>query len=396
MSVSTVKIPLLGLNSNDDLCAIEATAVTGFENVAKEECNQKLDAQPLTSRGRVLFDIPIDRVRKVLDLRSVDNVFVVIYNNMTFDFSTDKEESLVKLQSIVDSCLWDKGLNVWQKMNNVPSAQALTSDLKFRVTCHRVGSGHSFGSPDAAGHFGSAIQEKFRWKVDMTKFDLEVILNIIDHQVYVAIALTKESLHHRNISVFGCTTLRSTIAYSLLLMANIRCGDVVCDPLCGSGAIPIEGAVAFHHAHFLCGDIYPAAIKITHQNLIHFNEKETEHNRSPLAIDIFMWNAAQLPLMDNSVDVFITDLPFGKRTGSKFENSTFYPKLLEELGRASRTVGGRAVLLTQDRRSIIRALQKTCKIWRTVKQLTVNIGGLAAGVYSLERREVQLPQKHDE
>lgn len=46
--------------------------------------------------------------------------------------------------------------------------------LKFRVTCNRAGDKHSFTSNEAARDFGSAVQEHFQWKADMTHFDVEV------------------------------------------------------------------------------------------------------------------------------------------------------------------------------------------------------------------------------
>ena len=60
-------------------------------------------------------------------------------------------------------------------------------------------------------------------------------------QVYFCVTLTKESLFKRNISHFGPTTLRATICSALLTMADVKPGDVVVDPMCGGGSIPIEG-----------------------------------------------------------------------------------------------------------------------------------------------------------
>jgi hypothetical protein len=46
--------------------------------------------------------------------------------------------------------------------------------LKFRVTCSRAGEKHCFTSNEAARDFGGAVQEYFKWKADMTNFDVEV------------------------------------------------------------------------------------------------------------------------------------------------------------------------------------------------------------------------------
>ena len=60
-------------------------------------------------------------------------------------------------------------------------------------------------------------------------------------QVYYGITLTKESLFKRTIKHFGPTTLRATICSALLKLADIQPGDIVVDPMCGGGSIPLEG-----------------------------------------------------------------------------------------------------------------------------------------------------------
>lgn len=139
------------------------------------------------------------------------------------------------------------------------------SDIpKFRCTCYRSGNHHSFSSMDAARlanhsfwptyntytfntcrEVGGLIQDKFKWKVQMKGFDVEVVLNVDSDQVYYGIKLTKESLFKRNIEHFGPTTLRATICSALLKVANVQPGDVVVDPMCGGGSIPIEGMIVW-------------------------------------------------------------------------------------------------------------------------------------------------------
>ncbi|XP_006152561.1 THUMP domain-containing protein 3 [Tupaia chinensis] len=55
--------------------------------------------------------------------------------------------------------------------------------IKFRVTCNRAGEKHCFTSNEAARDFGGAVQDHFKWKADMTNFDVEVLLNIHDNEV---------------------------------------------------------------------------------------------------------------------------------------------------------------------------------------------------------------------
>jgi 23S rRNA G2445 N2-methylase RlmL len=67
-----------------------------------------------------------------------------------------------------------------------------------------------------------------------------VCLFLSPDSMYYGITLTKQSKHHRNINFFGPTTLRATICYNMLRLAQPKAGDVIIDPLCGGGSIPIE------------------------------------------------------------------------------------------------------------------------------------------------------------
>ena len=60
--------------------------------------------------------------------------------------------------------------------------------------------------------------------MNLSNPDIEVLLNIVNGSVVIGIALTKESRGKRNITHFGPTTLKSSIAYCMLQLANIQPG----------------------------------------------------------------------------------------------------------------------------------------------------------------------------
>ena len=105
-----------------------------------------------------------------------------------------------------------------------------------------------------------------------------------------------------------------------------------------------------------------------------------------------MWNACHLPLKSNAVDVFVTDLPFGKKSGSLIKNWELYPKVMLEMARVCRDRTGRAVLLTKDKKVVSKALVRTARFWRKRCTYWINIGGLQAGVYVLQRTSVLAKQ----
>ena len=104
------------------------------------------------------------------------------------------------------------------------------------------------------------------------------------------------------------------------------------------------------------------------------------------AMDVILWDVVKAGcLRDNSVDVVVSDLPFGRRSGSKADNRKLYPDTLISLARLVRPHTGRAVLLTQDKTSMLFAIPKVKQYWAQKRIISTNIGGLTALVFLLTR-----------
>ncbi|XP_060897902.1 THUMP domain-containing protein 3 isoform X2 [Labrus mixtus] len=424
---------------------IGATVPTGFEHTAAEEVKEKIgvDTRISKDRGRIYFPITTDKLFQVHLLRSVDNLFVVVEEYDHYQFKGSKEETLMELQQLASKLPWTNAMEVWKlnrtlkkkkgyrkggngtkvkpnsvatnvlvpdsehqelpqemsatesqtKVESTPDVESCTQEaapqdkvIKFRVTCNRAGDKHSFSSNEAARDFGGAVQEFFQWKADMTKFDIEVLLNIHNEEMVIGIALTEESLHRRNISHFGPTTLRSTLCYGMLRLCKPQPSDVILDPMCGTGAIPLEGAIEFNSSFYIAGDNYDMAVNRTVNNICHIQKRRVEKGSpSGLPIDTVRWDLCNLPMRTSSVDIIITDMPFGKRMGSRKKNWDLYPSCLREMARVCRPGTGKAVLLTQDKKCFSKAISRMGGLWRKLHTVWVNVGGLHAGVYLLKR-----------
>lgn len=253
---------------------------------------------------------------------------------------------------------------------------------RFRVTCNRVGQNHTFTSMEAAYVVGGHLQDKFNWIVDLTHYDLHILLEINEDHVYAAIALNKESNHRRNISFFSLTTLRATISYNMLRLCAPKPGDIVVDPMGGSGSIPIEGSVAFPKSYYLCGDNNETCVIKARKNVNALIEKSVKNTFN---IDNLLWSATKLPFKNNSVDMFVSDFPYGKRSGSKQNNKGLYKKVLHELARVSKLSTGKCVILTLDRTSFNIGFQDTKEYWKQNSFLVINVGGLRCACYLLTR-----------
>jgi 23S rRNA G2445 N2-methylase RlmL len=100
--------------------------------------------------------------------------------------------------------------------------------------------------------------------------------------------------------------------------------------------------------------------------------------------DLVRADAAHLPVGTGAADRVVANLPFGKRVGSHRVNEALYPAALAEIARVL-PGGGRAVLLTDDKRLFRETVQRT-RLVRVVKEIVLARGGLHPSAYVLVKR----------
>ncbi len=106
--------------------------------------------------------------------------------------------------------------------------------------------------------------------------------------------------------------------------------------------------------------------------------------------DLISWDACVLPLRDGSVDVIISDLPFGVKCLSSNKLKAFLPLLFAECGRCLRKSSGRMVLLCGSFTGILEALQELSTSGKNMFEnpstiMPVNVGGLSAWIILVSR-----------
>lgn len=90
--------------------------------------------------------------------------------------------------------------------------------------------------------------------------------------------------------------------------------------MCGGGTILIEGHADWPNAWYLGADIDGERLLLAQDN---FKRAGLGH------IGLVRWDVTNLPLKDDSVNVVISDIPYGKRHGSVQDNRKLYPAMLK-------------------------------------------------------------------
>lgn len=386
------------MSNQDIICEVIASVPGGFEKIAARDVSEKMNFHAVPEIGRIKIDVPYEEMHKLKELPCVDHLYVIVKNTFDSDICTCGEnDAFNKFNALIPNLPWIKAFQAWQYFNhhdiqwddksfllkkNGSDINSIGYQIPtFRATCVRKGK-HNFQSPDVEKKFGGALQDYFNWIPKMKDYDLEIIVNIRETEILINISLTSVSLHLRNITHFGPTTLRPTIAYNMLASCDIKIGDIVCDMMCGGGSIPIECSIHWPHSYTICGDNHMKAFERCKENFNALNEKLLKKQKKPVSCDISAWDVCYLPLRDRSVDVLITDMPYGKRSGNKKDNWQLYLCLLKEMARVV-SINGRVCLLTHDEKCMIKSLRSCKSLWHCNHSLSINQGGLKAKIYFL-------------
>lgn len=375
-----------------------ATVTTGLEFIAEKEIKEKLSSNTYSSGklmpGRVLFSISNqndDTMKILLNLKSVEHLFVIV-GVLQINKDDLIRETLLDIPKKFTTEQWNQAMSYWKAYmrltKGIKNDQILSSPI-FRVTSKIAGE-HKITSVDFASTVAEGLVKHFpSWRSNTKSFEMEVFAYLRYSTLYFTIGLTDESLSLQQVDSnrsLGATPLRPAIAYCMLKMADLLPGEILVDPMCGCGTITEIAAFNFPSAFYLAGDIAEIAITKTTFNFT--------HTRAPFT-DILRWDCRKLPFADNSVDAIVTDIPFGKRMGSRKSNKKLYPAILTEFARVVKSGTGRMIILTSEKQLLLSSVAKVFQI-KIKEHHCINQGGLDTHVFHIikqipkvQRGEVQ-------
>jgi len=210
---------------------MKALAITshGIEDITALEIKELINSKAEVKDSCVIFNI-----KKLEELcllcykaQSVGKILFLLDNFNFKDFNKEIKKAIAK----IDFSKW------------------LDKTTTFRVTCKKMDN-ENLHSEETAANVGALIidnikkNKKYNQKVELDNPDITFLIFINKNQAYFGIDFSGKDLHKREYKLFAHpASLRSTIAYSLLRIADLKEKQIMLDPFCHSGEIPIEAAL---------------------------------------------------------------------------------------------------------------------------------------------------------
>lgn len=345
----------------------------GLASVAADELQVKLALKPSASerlRNNELLRVTTTDPRKLLDLYTVEDVYAHVAR-------LKLSGQLSDMKALAAGGLWQaplrQALVAWSVVNGRP----LTKRMVFRVVVQADDERwrqYRRQEMMLAAERG-LLQAGSSWRLDRDTAPLEIWLQQIGRELLVSVRLTTPDHRARGGRVSErAAALRPTVAAAMVWLTQPRPDDVFLDPMCGSGTILLERAVAERYGMLLGGDNEAAAVAAT---LANFGPRHQPR-------EIKRWDARELPLKAASVSAVACNLPWGRQIGEHADLPALYHEALRELVRVTQT-GGRIVLLTSEWKLLKDIIAQTAGLRLAKTVSNVEILGRRADLFVLAR-----------
>lgn len=347
------------------------TVFPGLSGLAAEELQQRLRLKSSGAkrvRDRELLTVRAASVRPLLDLRLVEDIFVKLGSLKLSGQATDLKA--------LGAASFFRGALTRALAVEVKGVQARP---RFRVVVQAddaVWRGYRRMDVQAVAE-AAVLRSQAGWRPAREEAPVELWLHQIGRELVVSLRLTANVHRQRGgRAQERAAALRPTIAAAMVWLTGPADDDVFLDPMCGSGTVLLERALAGRYGLLLGGDNDPEAVKVA---LANFGPRH-----QPRRIE--RWDARRLPLEDASVDKLACNLPWGRQIGRPQDLPDLYRDMLAEAARVVRP-GGRLVLLSSEGELLRRTIkaQRALKPARTVPNIEVL--GRRADVMVLEREQ---------
>lgn len=286
----------------------------GLEDLAADECRSILGwdkCRPFDLRvgeGRIYVEAEGEVDRLVMGSRLLTGIVLLMARERLDCASTEGCEREIR-----------------RLAREVEWARVLSRGDRFAVRAERIGE-FPLTSPRLASIVGDAIASCVSDVAVHLNSPSRVVVAEVDWGVLnLGIVLGgEEGLHRRWYRVREhMASLKPTIAHAMLALSGVRDGDVLLDPLCGGGTIPIEALLYHEWLTAYCSDRSAKSLDAARANAA---AAGVLHRLSIFKSDVSRVST----ILSKRVDHIVTNPPYGLRVGDPRVALRVLERLLEQ------------------------------------------------------------------
>nr|XP_020832648.1 THUMP domain-containing protein 2 isoform X3 [Phascolarctos cinereus] len=336
------------------------TVGRGLEPFLMREIRARLAVTQVEYVSGKVFFTTNSGLTMLKQLKSAERLFLLLKRQPPLIISSrSKGKVFNEIQRLVtgDPMCWVRAVSIWRSLEleeNLPPEVAKPSKRKTgeneNIVTKKLKIEQTLAMPgDAECQLEKQNSDKMEEHKDLTteKENFQEEKSENDGE--------KEVEHHQGKLTFRVSCRCSgTIAKTF----TTEVGAVVLDPMCGLGTILLEAAKEWPNASYLGADVSDSQLLGAFDNLKSAGLMDR--------IELFKFCVTELPLLSQSVDVIISDVPFGK----KFKLGKDIKSVLHEMERVLCVGGTIVLLLSEDLHKYLQDYKESNITWNSSKDST--------------------------
>ena len=299
-----------------------------------------IEVKPEPSEHKIYGLMPAEQLHRLSLLRFAERSFLVLHRRFLDD---DKDPVFAGDTSGLEDAMrtsdWVRAVACWSKLHG-RAPTSWVADSKRTTATHKLFAAHGIDrlvlQHATRGALGELLSSRFSLRYVTVGADLSVVLHVMPHIATILVPM--HIRRYRKGTPLSHKGLHHSLCWALGRIARLepRGAEVVLDACCGTGSVLVEAASFWEGNAYLGAD---------------FDEKQCERARENAArvdeLCVVRADATRLPFRTASVDVVLSDLPYGRQHGELSALADeLYPAAVREASRVLRS-GGRAVLLVE-------------------------------------------------
>lgn len=265
--------------------------------------------------------------------------------------SAPKENNWEKISKEISKISYAASLQLHKEWNNKKTKTVRVVTQGYTKDAYSRKKIHSLATLSIANH-----KEFNSWKLVPDDATVEIWIHITKDSIICGLRLTPDNWRRfQKKDVFHDAGLKPTIAAAMVLLSDPNEEDIVLDPMCGYGTLPLE-RFRYPMVKLYAFDIDEVAVANTHNNL-----PESE------VFEIDICDTTQLKLEDTSIDTILVNPQWDKQTSNGMHIDQLYLKAITEYSRVLKKGGLLMIITPMEEMTLAAALEVNLTLQDKIK-----------------------------